>query len=364
MRTIRMLRLSLFLAVCWAVSSCTGTCAGDTTSTSLTPKKFISLLGGFPEKPPLAGKVLEIEEFPKYTRKLVEYTTEGEERIQAFLLVPRQIRDKVPGILAIHQDGGSRPYQFGKSEPAGVAGDPGLKYGLELCLRGYVVICPDRFPFESRSLANSRFKETFDDFPLFTRIQGKDFDLTENLYRGCVANRLLFKGRTYIGKELFELQRAVDYLCAQPEVDSKRIGVIGHFAGGFNAALLMYVDPRIKAGCASCGTFLIHSFFGGNSLRPMSGLSAVNVVPGLKKWGDVDDILAGLAPRPFLETRGDFAYISEEEQAGLAAKARARYAELGVPDRFEYVPYDGGHVFRKDMREKSYAWFDRWLEAE
>ena len=38
-----------------------------------------------------------------------------------------------------------------------------------------------------------------------------------------------------------------------------------------------------------------------------------------------------------------------------------RYAALGAADRFVYVPYDGGHAFRADMRERSYAWFDHWL---
>ena len=131
---------------------------------SLTPRKLISLLGGFPDKRPLDMQVLEVQEYAAYRRQLIEYTPEGDERVQAFLLVPSQRAEKLPGIVAIHQDGAHRPYEFGKSEPAGVAGDPELAYGLELCLRGYVVVCPDRFPFESRSLARSRFKEQFDQF--------------------------------------------------------------------------------------------------------------------------------------------------------------------------------------------------------
>ncbi len=73
-------------------------------------------------------------------------------------------------------------------------------------------------------------------------------------------------------------------------------------------------------------------------------------------------MLAGLAPRPFLETCGD--PITPEQEATLTSKARARYAELGVPERYDYVTYDGGHVFRQDMRERSYAWFDRWLKGQ
>jgi hypothetical protein len=71
------------------------------------------------------------------------------------------------------------------------------------------------------------------------------------------------------------------------------------------------------------------------------------------------DMLAGIAPRPWLETRGD--PETPEQIEALTAKARARSAELGVLERFEYVTYDGGHALREDMQERSYGWIDRWL---
>lgn len=82
-------------------------------------------------------------------------------------------------------------------------------------------------------------------------------------------------------------------------------------------------------------------------------------MPVLLRWGDVDDVLAGLAPRPYLET-GDPGEMAAHT-AALTGKAGARYAELGVPERFEWVTYDSGHTFRRDMRESSYAWLDCWL---
>lgn len=320
---------------------------------SLSPEAFKFLLGEFPEKPPLNTELLDVQDFDTYTRKLIAYTTEDDERVQAFLLVPRHVRDKVPGILAIHQDGERRPYEIGKSEPAGIAGDPQMRYGLELCQRGYVVICPDRFPFESRRLANSPHADTF--LQIFTK---DGFELTEDLYAGCVANQLLMEGRTAFGKTLFDLERAVDCLSAEPEVDANRIGVIGHSAGGLYGALLMYIDHRIRVGCASCGTFPLRWIISKNTLRPLNGF-AIIAIPGLYKYGDVDDILAGLAPRPFLETSGDG--LSEEMVKELTGKARARYEELAASDHYQYIQYDGGHTFRRDMRETSYAWFDRWL---
>lgn len=325
-----------------------------------TPANFRALLGEAPAPAPLALTTLDEQVQPTHTRRLVEYAIETDERVQAYLLVPNDLQpgERRPGILAVHQDGARRPYEFGKSEPAGVAGDPDLAYGRELCERGYVVLCPDRFPFESRSLTASRFAPTFERFRLF---RDGGLELTEDLYAGCVANRLLHEGRTALGQCLYELQRAIDCLSReQPEVDAGRLGVIGHSAGGFYGALLMYLDPRLAVGCASCGTFLFREVWNRAYLRPINGFAGL-AVPGMGRWGDVDDVLAGLAPRPFLETVGD--KTTPEHLAALTGKARTRYAELGVPERYMYRTYDGGHVFRRDMREQSYAWFDCWLRA-
>jgi hypothetical protein len=48
----------------------------------------------------------------------------------------------------------------------------------------------------------------------------------------------------------------------------------------------------------------------------------------------------------------------------LIGKTQAHYAELGVPERYQCVTYEARHTFRKDMREMSYTWFDRWLKEQ
>jgi hypothetical protein len=74
---------------------------------------FLSLLGRPPERVPLAPQVLSEQELDSHTLKLIEYATVPGECVQAYLLLPHGDAACWPGALAIHQDGGDRPYQFG-----------------------------------------------------------------------------------------------------------------------------------------------------------------------------------------------------------------------------------------------------------
>ncbi len=318
-------------------------------------QEFFALLGEMPDRKNISIKELSTNKFEKYKRKLIQYEILGD-TIEAYILIPEKIKGKVPGILAIHQDGAHRPYEYGKSEPAGIYGDTALYYGLELCLKGFVVICPDRFGFESRMLSKSRFWKDYKTFPITLNDYGQKIDLTEDLYKGAKASNYLTEGRTMLGVTLAELMFAIDILDTIKEVDNSKIGVIGHSAGGLLAGILMYIDQRINAGCSSCGSFMISDIYSSNYLRPMNGFSGLLTIPGIKKWGDLDDVIAGIYPRPFLELSADIDRSKVFEKAVLIQQKE--------PDKdvIKQVFYnDGKHTFRKDMREEAYKWLESWL---
>jgi len=115
-------------------------------------KKLLACLGGpWPEPGPLKprrdGVIIRRNGF---RIEPVSYESEPGDRIPALLLVPDGVsaRCPAPAIAVWHQHNGE--WQLGKSEPAGLAGNPMHHTGVALAREGYVVLCPDALCFEDR----------------------------------------------------------------------------------------------------------------------------------------------------------------------------------------------------------------------
>src|SRR5262245_16420641 len=102
---------------------------------------FIERLGKLPAMVAPDPVVLQRVEVEDHVRETIELSTSPDVRLRAHLLIPRGLTSKAAGILAVHQHNGE--YHLGKCEPAGIAGNPDLAYGVELCRRGHVIIVPD-----------------------------------------------------------------------------------------------------------------------------------------------------------------------------------------------------------------------------
>src|SRR5262249_51119792 len=142
-------------------------------------------------KAPLSLKVEAEETLDKVIRKKVSFAVEKDDRVTAYLLIPRNLKGKAPAMLCLHQT-----TKIGKGEPAGVGGLANLHYALELAERGYVTLAPD--------------------YPNYG-------DYQVDAYAKGYASATM--------KGIWNHMRAVDLLQTLPEVDGTRIGVIGHSLG-------------------------------------------------------------------------------------------------------------------------------------
>jgi acetyl esterase/lipase len=103
----------------------------------------------------LDPKYGEQVETPKYVRRKVSFAAGKDDRVKAYLLVPRGRTGKLPAVLCLHQTNG----KLGGREPAGLGGRANQHYAAELAERGYITLAPDypSFGESSYDFARSPF---------------------------------------------------------------------------------------------------------------------------------------------------------------------------------------------------------------
>ena len=288
--------------------------------------RLAALMGPLPETAPLEAVTLETVRCDGYMRELVEYAVEPGERIKAYFLVPERRNGRVPLIFAHHQH--NAEFHLGKSEVVGLAGDPDQAYAAELAQRGYAVIAPDAIAFEERNWSTpTGYAEYFE----------------------LVAR--LVQGKTLLAKILSDVSRGIDYAVSRPEVDSTRIGFIGHSYGGRMALWSPAWDDRIAVSVSNCGCVNYK-----NSLRHESGVQAEFCVPGIMQHGDIEDIVRLIAPRALLIQATTEDVWSDNAQA-IFEYAREAFPEDAIGIRM----WPGGHKFTAAMRSVAYAFLDQRL---
>ena len=283
-----------------------------------------------PEKPVLLDMRVEEEvAVGELTRKKISYHTDStERRVKAFLFLPKTDKKPIPAILCLHQT-----TNIGKSEPAGLGGNPNLNYALHLAQRGYVTLAPD-YP-------------SFGEYPF-------DFAPAHGYTSGSM-------------KAIYDNIRAVDVLQSLPEVDKDRIGCIGHSLGGHNTMFTAFFEPRIKCLVSNCGFTRFHKYYNG----ALKGWTSARYMPLIDSRHhnspdevpfDFPEIVAGFAPRPFLASSpvGD----SNFEVSGVKdsiASAKPIYDLLGAAESLQANYPDCAHDFPEDVRKVAYEFFDKHL---
>lgn len=149
-----------------------------------------------------------------------------EEQVPALLLVPDGA-GPFPAVLAHHQH--NSEWHLGKSEVAGLAGDPLQAFGPALARAGLVVLAPDAVGFEDRRYTGTGIDAREDDWLQY---------FNEMAYR-LVSGRLL--ATTVLGDAACGLSA----LLADERVDGSRLGAVGHSYGGYAAILLAALDERV-----------------------------------------------------------------------------------------------------------------------
>ncbi|MGZ3873227.1 MAG: dienelactone hydrolase family protein [Mucilaginibacter sp.] len=283
-------------------------------------EQLLKLLGPFPKKTSLNAVVVENEDCGTYMREKVEYNTEFNERVSAYVLIPKKIKGNTPAVFCHHQHG-SR-FDLGKSEVAGLAGDPEQAIAVELAELGYITFAPDAIAFEDRNW---------------------DPDKSGNAEYFELATRLV-RGETLLAKVLHDVCVGLDYLESRRDVDSGRIGFIGHSYGGRMAIWATALDKRIKVAVSNCGCVNYKK-----SIIRGAGIQMEFCVPNILKYGDIEDIVKMAEPASlYISATDDDRWSSGAREVYDYAKSAFKTGELKLK------VWQGKHVFTARMRTEAY----------
>jgi dienelactone hydrolase len=199
----------------------------------------------------------------------ITLTTADGDDIPCLFLTPASDPPWGRAVIAVHQHAGD--FSLGKSEPAGLAGDPTLAFGRRLAEAGIPTLLPDLVGFGERRRPGTAAH--------------RDPAEAERLDAAARAR----SGDSLQAKHTRDVAVATSWL--QDNLDIRGpLGIMGHSLGGQVALFALAVDPRLRAGVISCGLGTIASFRAHNLAHNPAWF-----VPELENFGDVPAVAAALS---------------------------------------------------------------------
>ena len=228
---------------------------------------------------------------------------------EGIYIVPKNRKSRVPLIISMHGGGGSPEvalFNGGSNYHDMVRG------GVKL---GYAVFAPQH---------------------LFSA-QGYPGDI-----RTKTDSDLRLVGTSLTAIEIAKITRSLDVLLKRPEIDAKRVAMVGLSYGGYYALVTPALDPRIKVSVSSC-------YFGVQEYRyerhEFNGVSDFAFADRFSLLRD-PEIAALICPRPLMIQAGK----SDDDPhramgVRLAPSVADYYQKLGKGDDFRFELFNGGHEF-------------------
>ena len=291
--------------------------------------KYVELLGDFPAQVPLDAEVVSSVVDGDLVREQVIFQAEEFMSVPCTVLRPVDMKaDRSnAAILCSHGHG-----PFGKEPVAGVRASPehegqiaahNYNYGEQMARAGFLTLSPDLRAFGERQ------------DPWARMLQGEAY-CNSTFVRGALL------GLYPLTLNIWDMMRCVDYLETRPEVDPGRIGMMGLSQGGTMTTFTAAAEPRIKAADIICYV----NPFGEFAIKQWDNICGSQLVPGLYRWFDTDDIAGLIAPRPLLMEMGiyDNCFRIQDTLKGYEGVKRV-YAAAGVSERLWADIHSGPHAF-------------------
>ena len=271
------------------------------------------------EKSPLKARVFGKISKGDYSIEKVFFESYPGFYVTGNLYRPLGKKGPFPGILTPHGH-----WAYGRLENQSLASMPGL--AINLARQGHVVFAYDMLAYnDSRQVKDHR----------------RPLDRSFSLW-----------GIDWLGIQLWNSIRSVDFLQSLPDVDPDRIGCTGASGGGTQTFLLTAVDDRVKVSAPV--NMISHYMQGGCICENQANLRL-----------DTNNMEIGalMAPRPLLMVSASGDWTRETPRVEFPA-VHSVYRLLGAGHKVQTMQAMADHNFNRESREAVYAWFGRWLLGE
>ena len=307
--------------------------------------RVVRVLGKPPsEKPALNAEAISEEDCGSYWRRKIVIQVQAEDRMPAYLLVPKSLASKAPAVICFYgtTSGAGKDTTVGQSgRKQGTPPHRNLSFAIDVVEAGMIALAPDYLRDGERIEAGR-----------------KPYDTTGFYER--------FPEWSIVGKDVWDTSRAVDYLQSLEIVDGSRIGMMGHSYGGHTTIFATALEPRIAVAVSNgpVSDFLHHGHHwavpkGAGNSQSLPGMRPYVLDPTMPSPMTFYEFTSLIAPRPLLvgQAVGERRPREEENHAAVAEVYRA----LKHPERVRYHWYAGDHDFPPEARQAAIAWFQRWF---
>lgn len=278
--------------------------------------------------------IIETTHLDSFERQLISYQgTEGD-KIKAYLFFPTQQQVK-GSILVHHQHNGER--HLGKSEVAGLIGDPLQAFCPALASKGYICLAPDSICFEDRRSNMSGTEAS----------ENPDEDFLQHYNQMCYR---LLKGQLLMSKVIEESTIAISLLEQLEDTPKGQIGILGHSYGGNTVLFHSALDERIAYSCSS-GAACSYA----NKLANGTGIEMAEVIPGFIEQFDIHDLVSCTSPRRMLILSAEQDKYAKDA-GNIVQQAKPAYQEAGVEENLIHKHYLGGHALTQERFDDIINW--------
>jgi alpha-beta hydrolase superfamily lysophospholipase len=322
---------------------------------------FLKLL----DRPKVAANAKTIKTTPNYvgdwTLEELDFASEKKadgtmERVPTLILHPAKTSERLPAVIVLHGTGGSAQSQLG--------------FMKELQARGIIGVAIDARYHGHRSGGAKGSAAYVDAIArAWKTSDGKPME------------------HPFYYDTVWDLWRLLDYLETRPDVDAKRLGMIGFSMGGIETWLAASVDERVRV---SVPAIAVQSFKWSldndqwqgraNTIKAAHlqaakdlGESAVNqrvcrvlwskIIPGILDEFDCPSMMRLFAGRPMMIVSGTQDKNCPYGGAKLAIAATEKaYRDAGATDKLRVMVAEVGHTVTAEQRQAALEWFDRWFK--